>query len=365
MHRGLRAEIDLGAAARNLEAVRAASDSKPIIAAVKADAYGHGAVELSRLYARKGVHSLAVAFLSEALELREAGITLPIIVLFDQDVTDDYFRYDLIPVIHNASVAQAFSSEALRKNCKLGVHLKVDTGMRRMGVLEMEDLSYICSLQGLEIKGLMSHFSEADLADAEYFKLQVRRFKEASAMLESKGLQLLHHVSNSAAVLAYPDARFDAVRPGLVLYGVSPFEPGRMLAQKLSPVMSVKASILTLRKIPRNEPISYGRTFVTRRDSLVAVLAAGYADGYHRAFSNQAQVIVKGVRVPVVGRVCMDLTMVDVTDVPGLSESDEVVLMGRSGAQEITAQELADMAGTIPYEILLWFGGRARRLYRD
>lgn len=361
--RGITAEIDLGAASRNLASARKAADGQPLIAVVKADAYGHGAVELSRAFLQAGAGYLAVAFLSEAIELRESGCTAPVIVLFDRTDPESFIIHNLTPVIHDLKTARSLSNAAYKKGITLDVHVKVDTGMGRMGLENPDDISSIASLPNIRITGLMSHFSEADLADRGFMQEQIRLFTSIRDSLHSKGIRPLCHFANSAATLSSPEARFDAVRPGIILYGCSPFDSSVPMPEGFSDVMSIKAPVLTLRRISKGKPVSYGRTFITARDTLSAVVAAGYADGYPRSLSNTSCVLINGKRAPVMGRVCMDLIMADATDCGEVHESSEAVLLGRSGQEHITAQELALGAGTIPYEILLGFGRLARRSY--
>lgn len=363
MRRGIRAEIDLDAALHNLDLVRKAIKGLPVIAVIKADAYGHGAVELARLYEDAEVHYLAVAFISEAEELREAGIKSRILVLFDNTDPRKHRELNLTPVIHDLKTAEAFSREAEKKSAAFDVHLKVDTGMGRVGFTDEKEILNAIGLKGLNVIGLMSHFSEADLRDADFVKLQLERFRSVKDIFQKKGLSPLCHIANSSATLAYPDAHFDAVRPGLALYGVSPFEKEEAAAAGLKPLMGIKARILAIRKVKAGHPVSYGRTFITGRPTLAAAIAAGYGEGYSRRFSNNADVLIKGRRAPIIGRVCMDIMMADVTDVGDVSEADEAVLMGREGDEEITATELAGKAATIPYEILLSLGKNARRTY--
>jgi alanine racemase len=361
VRRGLTAEIDLEAAAHNFREVSRTAANRPVVAVVKADAYGHGAVELSKVYERLGVHALAVAFVSEARELREADITRPIMVLFDRSEIPAYFDLNLTPVLHDLGTAEAFSREASRRNITLGVHVKYDTGMGRMGTLDLNELRSITALPSLKIDGLMSHFSEADIADKDYLELQMQRFEEARSTLEADGIKPMCHIANSAAVLAHPQAHLDAVRPGLVLYGSSPFEDDRPGLPPLRPVMKVTSSVLTIKKFPSGHPVSYGRTFIPRRDTTIALLAAGYADGFIRQFSNNADVLIRSKRAPVVGRVCMDTVAVDVTDIQDVREGDEVIVMGETDGERIDAWELARHASTIPYEILCTFGRFANR----
>jgi alanine racemase len=363
VRRGLVSEISLSAIAHNLLSVRRIVKNRPVIAVVKADAYGHGAVEVSKRLIKEGVSYLAVAYISEARELRDAGINLPILVLFDRGEIKDYFDFNLIPVVYSSDTAFLLSEEARKRDRVIKIHVKVDTGMGRLGLYGnhvVDDLIKISEMPGLEITGLLSHFSEADLSDRSYAISQLSQFRVIHKTISgSMGRTILSHVANSAAVLSFEDAYLDAIRPGIMLYGYSPFP----CSAQLIPAMKVKTRILSIRNLPLGTPISYGRTFVTKRQSRIGVIALGYADGYFRSFSNNAEMLVKGKRVPVVGRVCMDLTMVDLTNVSDAEEDDEVVVLGRQGIESITADELASKADTIPYEILTTFGNRSIRTY--
>jgi alanine racemase len=377
VNRGALAEINLSAIAHNLSVVRKTTNSLPVIAVVKADAYGHGAVGVSRKLLQEGVLYLAVAYVSEAKTLRDEGITAPVIVLFDGDETEAFFDLALIPVVYSKETAASLSSEALKRKTVKKIHVKIDTGMGRLGLhgdTISEDISAISEMPGIEIEGLLSHFSEADLADRSYALLQLERFNAIQKTLSEKlKKNVFSHFANSAAVLTLGDAYFDAVRPGVMLYGYSPcsqkqnppvppFEE-RDNHMSLIPAMTIKSKILCIRNIPADTPVSYGRTFVTKRRSRIGVIPLGYADGYSRSFSNNAEMLVKGTRVPVAGRVCMDLTMVDLTEVDNVEKNDEVVILGRQGREAITAEELASRANTISYEILTSLGSRARRTY--
>ncbi len=367
MQRGVLAEIDLGAVSANLQTVKSISGNRKVIAVVKANAYGHGAVEVSRTLIRSGVDFLAVAFTEEARELREAGIQAPVMVLFDPDI-EDVLNYDLIPVISDMKSARIFAREAEKRGKRIPVHIKVDTGMGRLGLRDnpAEDILEIATNRSLRIQGIMSHLSEADLADPSFAKLQVDSFKALRAELVRKGLDVqLFHIANSASVLAIPEAHLDAVRPGIMLYGYSPCYNGAGASYEmpLKPVMTVKARFVTLRRLPAGTPISYARTFVTGRASLIGVMAVGYADGFNTRFSNNAEVLVRGKRTQVVGRVCMDLTMVDLTDVGDVSEDDEAIIIGRQDGQFMGADDLARRIQTIPYEILTSLGNRAKKRY--
>jgi alanine racemase len=373
VHRGAVAEIDLDAVSHNLGVVRKLTGGRPVIAVVKADAYGHGATQVSGRLSEEGVSHLAVAFIEEAIRLREAAIQTPIIVLFDRQNAPLYFEYDLIPVVSDPGFCERLSREARKRGRVLDVHVKIDTGMGRLGFNGRDIVRQIISVSKMgfiAVKGMMSHFSDSDVADKSFAQVQMDKFVEVKEKLlktMKRPGDLLCHMANSAATLTLKCAHLDAVRPGIMLYGQPPIgEPGagkRKSAYNLMPAMKIKTEILTIRKLHKGRPVSYGRTFVTRRESLIAVLPLGYADGFSRSFSNNADVLIRGKRAPVVGRVCMDLTMVDVTGIKGAKEGDEAVLLGRQGKAEITAKELADRAGTISYEILTSMGTRSRRHY--
>jgi alanine racemase len=363
--RGPIAEINLSAIAHNLHFVHRIVKNRPIIAVVKADAYGHGAADVSKKLIEHGVSCLAVAFASEAQELRASGIRTPIIVLFDHGEIKDFFDHDLLPVISTVDTARLVSEEAKKRPGGIKIHVKIDTGIGRLGLHGddvVKNILKISEMPGLEITGLMSHFSEADLADRSYAMVQLERFNTIRrSIIGQRGKPLFCHIANSAAVLSFEDAHLDAVRPGLMLYGYSPFT--RNPCADIIPAMTIKARILDIRNVPAGTPISYGRTFVTKRPSTIGVLAIGYADGYNRLFSNNAHVLVKGNKVPVVGRVCMDLTMIDLTDVVGVEKDDEALIIGKQGDHVISADELAGRAHTISYEILTSLGRRSRRVY--
>jgi alanine racemase len=375
--RGAVAEINLSAIVHNLKTVSRSVKERRVIAVVKADAYGHGCIEVSKRLIQEGVSFLAVAYTGEAISLRGAGITAPIIVLFDSEDINNFFDFDLLPVIHTTTVASALSREAKKRGTTIKVHVKVDTGMGRLGLCGkhiIRDIMKIAGMEGIELAGLMSHFSDADLSDTSYAAVQLKDFNVIRETLYKKlNKKIFSHMANSAAVLNFEDAHLDAVRPGLMLYGYSSlsqnspslnFSPQRVgQPTTLMPAMSVRTRILCIRNLPSDYPISYGRTFVTKKKSTIGVLPLGYADGYNRLFSNNGVMLVKGRRVPVVGRVCMDLTMVDLTEINDVREGDEVVILGQQGNEAITAYELAQRVQTIPYEILTSLGSHSRKKY--
>jgi alanine racemase len=373
VNRGARAEVNLSAIAHNLKCVKKIIRNRKIIAVVKADAYGHGAVEITKKLLQEGISYLAVAYVSEAKALRDAGITVPIIVLFDVNDIHALFDLDLIPVVYNTETALLLSSEARKRKVLKKIHVKIDTGMGRMGLhgeRTVEDLIMIAAMPGLALGGLLSHFSEADLFDRSYAHLQLERFQKIKNAIEKKiKKKIFSHMANSAAVLTFREAYLDAVRPGIMLYGYSPLgwnpetaETGS-LKPELQTAMTIKSKVLCLRNITSGSPVSYGRTFITKRPSRIGVVPVGYADGYSRMFSNNGEMLVRGKRVPVVGRVCMDLTMIDLTDVKNANTNDEVVILGSQGRETITAEELASRINTISYEILTSLGSRARKKY--
>jgi alanine racemase len=363
VNRGLISEINLSALEHNLKVIRRVAESRTLIGVVKADAYGHGAVRISKKLISLGVSQLAVAYTGEGRVLREAGIDSRIIVLFDRSEISDYLAYDLMPVICSTETAIALSKEAKKRGKNVSVHLKIDSGMGRMGFLPeaaVEAAVLISGLEGIRIEGLLSHFSEADSDDHSFSFRQLEIFSKARHAIEEKtGLKLIAHMASSAAILSMKESLLDAVRPGLALYGCSPLRE----KNELKPVMKLSTRILSIRKVHSGTPISYGRSFVTERESKIAVLPLGYADGYSRLFSNNAEVLVHGVRAPVRGRVCMDLTMIDVTHIRDVSEGDEAVLLGGQEGDMITAAELSARIHTVPYEILTSLGARAAKEY--
>jgi len=356
------AEIHLGNLASNLKRVKQIVNNSRIIAVVKADAYGHGAIRISQRLLSEGVDALGVAYVSEAVELRDAGITSPIVVFFDNSNLEEYFEYNLEPVIFEEGVIEKLSCISQKNGRELKVHLKVDTGMGRVGFRPeraVELANDASGSKGVNIHWLMSHFSEADLQDRGFAEQQLDMFTSLLRKVNMSGRGIGGHIANSAAVISMPGSHLGAVRPGLMLYGYPPMEAD----EQLLPVMQVKAPFISVRRVPANTPISYGRTFITKKESTIGVLAIGYADGYSRAFSNNAAVQVQGRKAPVAGRVCMDLTMVDLTGIEGVSVGDEAVIMSGTNRSECTAEELAVKAGSIPYEILTSLGGRARKIY--
>ncbi|RMG04706.1 MAG: alanine racemase, partial [Nitrospirae bacterium] len=290
------------------------------------------------------------------VHLREHGIKdTPIMVLFQSEPFKELVDYELTPVVHSFDTLKRLSDFAKSINRPIPVHINIDTGMGRMGIpyekVVHDPHQLIGSAHNIQIEGVMSHFSDADSPDTEFTMIQLERFREVVDMLRKSGLNFISHIANSAAILRYEEACLDAVRPGLMLYGGDPF-----VNSGLEPAMTVKTGILDVRRLGRGTPVSYGRTFYTMRESVVGVVPVGYADGLHRAGSNRLEFLVKGKRVPVIGRICMDLTMIDLTEIDDVTPGEEVVIIGKQGGEEIRVEEFAERIGTIPYEVMTSFG---------
>lgn len=360
-------EINLDHARFNLDSIRSVC-GKPLMAVIKANAYGHGAVEMARFYTRQGIDRFAVSNLEEAIELRRAGIAGEILILgfTPCHLAGQLTEYDLTQTILSLPYAQALSAQASQP---VRIHIKLDTGMGRIGLDCREntqaclgEIHEILRLPQLSFAGLFTHFSSADSvapADRDYVQRQYALFAETVRALRGEGYIFTAHCCNSAATLLDTDKHCDAVRPGIILYGLS---PSADLAPPvpLRPVMTLKTTVAMVKQVEANACISYGRTFQTTGEMTVATLPVGYADGYLRAFSGKAEVLIRGRRARVLGRVCMDQMMVDVTGIPGVQAGEEVVLFG---AGELTANDLARQADTIGYELLCGIARRVPRVY--
>ncbi len=362
-------EIDLAALRHNFAQVRnLVGQSTSVLAVVKSDAYGHGMVPVAQELENQGVEYLGVSTCSEAVTLREKGINTPILILLGvaQNEFGDVIQHKLTPALFRSDVATAMSSAGLAADTKIPVHLKIDTGMGRLGVPypEAEEFfALIKSLKGIRVEGLLSHFASADEHDKSFSSLQLQRFRRVLNQAEKIGLTVRYtHIANSAGIIDLPDSYLQLVRPGLMLYGAPPSQELHR-SVSLKPVMTLKTRVLQLKEVDTGSPIGYGCTHITSRPSRIATLAVGYDDGYDRLLSNQGEVLVRNCRAPVVGRISMCLTTVDVTDVPEVQADDEVVLLGRQGDQEITADEIAAKIGTINYEIFCNFGGLRNKLF--
>lgn len=363
--------IDHDALRWNLRQVRGKVGAQvKILSMVKADGYGHGAAAVAQTLAAAGSDAFGVATLEEGVELRRAGVQAPIVVLAGvyPEQLQVFIEHRLTPVVHEPAGLEQLDGAAAGRGATLNVHVKIDTGMGRLGLVPAEADAWIPQLKklrGLKIEGVFSHFSQAESVDGAYTRSQLEVFLQVLEMLRAEGIAVpLAHFANSAATITLPAAYFDMVRPGIMLYGVYP--SAEMAKQiELKPVLRWKTGILQLKKVAAGSAISYGQTFITKRESVIATLPVGYADGYPRLLSNRGAALVRGVRAPVVGRVCMDLTMLDVTDIRNVRQGDEVVLLGRQGDAAISADEMAGWAETISYEILTSIGVRVPRIQQN
>lgn len=364
------AEIDLSCIEHNISEIKQRVAGTQIIGVVKADAYGHGAVEVSEVLIKNGVSTLAVATLDEAIQLRDANINIPIILLGLTPIKSisAIWEYGITPVLASFSDALALSNSAYKGKQKLEVLIALETGMGRIGYMynrnSINEIRDISKLPNIKIKGLFSHFATADERDKTFTYEQINIFKDFCKNLNSHGVPTPFRThANSAATIELPEAWFDAVRPGIIIYGCYPSENVDKTIINLKPAMSLKANIVFLKKVPAGTSISYGRNFITERESLIATLPLGYADGYPRLLSGRGRVIIKGQYAPLVGNICMDQCMVDVTDIADIKIFDQVILMGSQGDKVILADEIAEKTGTINYEIVSRIGKRLPRIY--
>jgi len=363
-------EVDLGALEFNYREIKKRiPEGVKVLAVVKADAYGHGAIPISLRLEKLGVEYLGVAISEEGVELRKGGVKSPILVLggiFGGEV-DQIFRFRLTPVIFRNDCLKILSREAKKRRRKVKVHLKVDTGMGRLGVplnLWPDFLREVRRFPKIEIEGILSHFSMTD-EEKGFTQSQWRAFKRAVAIAQELGISSEYlHMASSATLTAFPGYAAGLVRPGIMLYGSYPSPAFRSLIS-LKPVMTLKTRVHFLKSVPSGARISYGGTFRTKRESRIATLPIGYADGYSRHLSNHGEVLIHGKRAPVVGKVCMDFIMVDVTDIPRVSVGDEVILIGRQGGEQITPEEIAEKINSISYEVLCSIGKRVPRIYKE
>ncbi|MFN2576970.1 MAG: alanine racemase [Pyrinomonadaceae bacterium] len=366
------AEIDLDALAHNLRVIRERANV-PVMAAVKANAYGHGAIQCARALESAGVEWFGVALPEEGIEVRLAGITKPILCLggFWRGQETACLQHHLTPVVYRLDMIESLDQAARRANVTADVHLKIDTGMGRLGVRADHVSEFARAAKrftNIHVDGLMTHLAAADDETKESFTAeQLHRFENGVQIFRENGFApTFIHAANSAATFARARTGENMVRPGGALYGfMADVLPANVTRPPLRPVMSLYSRIMLLKKVPRGEKLGYGCTFETERDSLIATLPIGYDDGYRRALSNRGRVIVRGQFAPVVGRVSMDLTLVDVTAVPGVQMDDQVTLLGADGDKAISAEEIGQLAATISYEITCGISNRVPRIYRS
>ncbi|MBS5518867.1 MAG: alanine racemase [Acidaminococcus sp.] len=364
--RNVWAEVDLSAIAHNVQVTRKAlKPGTKICAVVKADAYGHGAVPVATAALAAGVNYLAVSMTQEALELREAGIMAPILIL--GTMTEEHEKalvdYNITQTVYDLAVAQELSAAALQENKVAKVHLAVDTGMNRIGCRPEEAANLaeaISKLPHVELEGMFSHFASADEMDKSFAESQYRKFMEADRAIKDRGIQIpLVHIDNSAGITEMKHTECDMVRQGITLYGLWPSDDVERCLD-LKPALSLKAEVVFVKDVPAGEKIGYGCTYETKAPMKVATIPLGYADGYSRALSNRGYITIRGYKAPVVGRICMDQFMVDVTNVPGVHKGDEAVIFGPGG---VSLDQMAKWVGTIPYELMCLLSTRVPRKY--
>lgn len=378
-----RAEIDLGAVAHNTRELRRITNPKALMmAVVKANAYGHGVLEISKTVLENGADTLGVARIDEGILIRKAGIDAPILILgyTSPDHTASLVRYDLTQTVGSLDFAESFSKSAGKEKAALKIQLKIDTGMGRLGFMPdplllpdhrndfsriMKEMETIIRLPNLLIQGIYTHFARADIRDKTNSYQQLEIFNDLVERLHlSMGFEApIRHAANSAAVIDMPDSHLDMVRPGIALYGLYPSQEVERTKILLQPVMELKSKILHLKKVPTGFPVSYGGTWQAKKKTTIATVSIGYADGYNRLLSSAGYMLVCGKKAPIAGRVCMDLTMLDVGNIPEACVNDEVVVFGRQENALISVDEIAETLGTINYEIVSTITDRVPRVF--
>lgn len=361
-------EIDKSDFLFNLKKIKESlkKDTK-ILPVIKANGYGHGGAELAKEAVRAGVYGIGISSVEEGIQYRKAGIKTNLLMLssvYPVEGLEVAVFWDLIPSLSNLHDIQFLSTLAKKLDKRLEFHLKIDTGMGRLGVSPQDAyhvIEKIAEMPEIKMSGMFTHFAVSDTNPA-YTKNQLDIFCDIAKYAKKLGLKFISHVANTAALMTDKKTHLDMVRPGIGLYGLTPFDRVVSKALKLKPVLSWKARIINLRKVSAGFCVSYGRTFVTNKASIIAVIPVGYADGYSRVLSNKADVLVRGQRCPIAGRITMDMMMVDVTGVKGVSVGDEVVLIGTQGSQTIKAEELAKLQNTINYEITCAISTRVPRI---
>ncbi|MFO7749223.1 MAG: alanine racemase [Desulfobacteraceae bacterium] len=376
----VKAEIDLTAIADNIRALKKiTSEKSAFMAVVKANGYGHGAVEVAEKAAESKADRLGVSRLHEAETLRKAGNTLPVLIFgytWPQQCTT-LAELDLTATVFDLETAKALDAAARKKGVRVKIHLKVDTGMGRVGMViplagtspeihkkAAADVEKILKLKAVELEGIYTHFAEADSFDKTYTLAQIDTFSEFLRTLEKNGITVpICHAANSAGIIDLPGSHFDMVRAGIAIYGLYPSGEVNQSRASLTPAMTLKTVVTFTKKVPRGFKVSYGTTYETEKETVIASIPVGYADGYPRLLSSNGQMLVKGEKAPIAGRVCMDQTLIDVGHIPGVKPGDEVVLLGRQQNGEITAEEIAAQTDTINYEVVSALTSRIPRFY--
>ncbi len=366
------AEIDMDAIAENFRVMHEAIDPETkMVAVIKTDGYGHGAVPIAQMIQPKDyIWGFATATMTEAMNLRKNQITKPILILgytFEEDY-EELIHYEIRPVVFKLDMAKELSQVAVRLRKTLPIHIGLDTGMSRIGFSDTEEsiqtIREIAKLPGIKIEGMFTHFAKADETDKTAAHRQFERYMHFAHRLEEAGVSVpLKHVSNSAALMELPDMNLNLVRAGISIYGIYPSDEVSRDSMKLIPAMSLRSHIVYVKEIAAGTQISYGGTFTAEHKMRIATVPVGYGDGYPRTLSNKASVLIHGKRARILGRICMDQFMVDVTDIPNAKELDEVILVGKQGEEEITVDELGTLSGRFSYEFVCDIGKRVPRLY--
>lgn len=366
-NRAVWAQIDLDKIQHNIAEIKTKIQGHAkMCAVVKADAYGHGVIAVAKTAIGAGADYLAVAILNEAIELRNAGFKEPILILgfTPLEQSDQLVEYDIEQAVFTLEAAKALSEAAVKQNKTAKIHLKIDTGMSRIGIEPRkagELAAEIQALPNIEIIGMFSHFAKADYEDKTFAYEQLNNFKEAIALIEEKGIHILiKHIANSAAILEMPEAHFDMVRAGVILYGLWPSDEVKPCID-LQPAMQLRAKVAYVKTLPVGRGIGYGQIFQTERESKIATIPIGYADGWTRMLTGKVKVAIHGHLVPIVGKICMDQCMADVTDIGEVKIGDDVVLFGND---LVTIDDIANLLGTINYEVVCMVGKRVPRVYR-
>ena len=366
------AEVDLDAVAHNIREIRKITNKEAqIMAVVKADAYGHGFLETTKTLLDNGADRLAVAVLQEGKQLRKSGVDVPILILGASAPEDaeDLIEFGITPTVFDYEFAKALSDTAKKRGSVTKVHIKLDTGMTRIGfVINDEDnteiintIIKISKLPYLEIEGIFSHFSTSDEYDSAYTLMQFDRFMGVVNALEEKGLKIpIRHICNSAGIMMYPQMHLDMVRPGVILYGMYPSNEVDKSRLNLIPAMTIKSTLTLVKEVEAGRGVSYGKEYITDKTTKIATVPIGYADGYLRKIAKKGKMLVNGTEVPIIGRICMDQCMIDVTNVHNIDKGDEVIVFGKD---KITIDDLAEWLETINYEIACIVGKRIPRIY--
>ena len=364
------AEIDLDAIAYNTRNIKKLIGDKDLIAVVKANCYGHGVIGIIPTLLENGVSRFAVAMISEALEIRDNKITTPVMIL---GFTPLYLGEELInnnieQTVYDLDYARELSKIALTLNKKAKIHIAIDTGMGRIGFLpnekSIDNITEICSLEGIEVIGIFTHFSTSDEKDKEYSHEQFTKMLSVMDTLKKRGIDIpLKHVANSGAIIDLPDTYLDAVRAGIILYGYYPSDEIDKNNLALKPALTLKATITNVKTLEKDMYVSYGRTFKTSNETIVATIPVGYADGYLRKLAENGKVIIKGEFAPIIGRICMDQFMIDVTNIPDVKIGDEVILLGEKNGLKYNADDMAKKLDTINYEVTCMLKSRLPRVY--